>query len=113
LIEAVARADKQNPWGVCRPRRREGAQFIVREFLDASAIWVEELECNAYLISYARPHEVLQFLMEQRNLKQFDLVPNLGSRGYVSDTVNGKRGISKEHAKALGEFFHVSPELFI
>jgi len=27
--------------------------------------------------------------------------------------VNGKRGISKAQAKALGEFFSVSPELFI
>ena len=34
-------------------------------------------------------------------------------RGYTSDVVNGKRGISKEHAKKLGELFHVSPSLFI
>jgi len=31
----------------------------------------------------------------------------------VSEAVNGKREISKSQAKALGEFFHVSPELFI
>jgi hypothetical protein len=29
------------------------------------------------------------------------------------EVVNGKRSISKTQAKALAEFFHVSPELFI
>jgi len=27
--------------------------------------------------------------------------------------VNGKRAISKTHAKALGKMFHVSPDVFI
>lgn len=36
----------------------------------------------------------------------------IGSRGVVSLVVNGKRGISKAQAKALGEFFHVSHTLF-
>jgi HTH-type transcriptional regulator / antitoxin HigA len=36
-----------------------------------------------------------------------------GARGRVSEVVNGKRAISKAQAKALGEFFKVSPELFI
>ena len=59
------------------------------------------------------PHEMVQFLMEQRHLKQADLVPVIGSRAQVSDLVNGKRGISKAQAKKLAEFFHVSAELFI
>jgi HTH-type transcriptional regulator/antitoxin HigA len=45
------------------------------------------------------PHEMVKFLMEQRELKQTDLVPVLGSRAQVSDLVNGKRGISKAQAK--------------
>ena len=36
--------------------------------------------------------------MEQRGLKQADLVPIFKSRGYVSDVINGKRAISKVHA---------------
>jgi HTH-type transcriptional regulator/antitoxin HigA len=74
---------------------------------------VEAFEEEAYLVKDAPPHEVLRHLMEANDLRQADLVPVLGSRGHVSDIVNGKRGISKGHAKALGEFFHVSPELFI
>jgi HTH-type transcriptional regulator/antitoxin HigA len=31
----------------------------------------------------------------------------------ASEAINGVREISKAQAKALAEFFHVSPELFI
>ena len=61
----------------------------------------------------AAPHEVVQHLLEQKNLKQKDLVPVIGSRAQVSDLVNGKRGISKAQARKLAEFFHVSADLFI
>ena len=59
------------------------------------------------------PYQTLQFLMEQNDLRQADLVSIFRSRGRVSEVVNGKRAISKAQAKALGEFFKVSPELFI
>lgn len=44
---------------------------------------------------------------------KLDLVPVFGSRGRVSEVINGKRAISKAQARALGEFFKVSPDLFI
>jgi len=59
------------------------------------------------------PHEMLVYLMEQRNLKQADLLPIFKSRGYVSDVINAKRAISKAHAKQLAEFFKVSAGIFI
>ena len=84
---------------------------------DALANLIEKLvvdyDDRYYQIPDAKPHEMVKFLMEQRDLKQADLVPVLGSRAQVSDLVNGKRGISKAQAKKLAEFFHVSVELFI
>jgi HTH-type transcriptional regulator / antitoxin HigA len=74
---------------------------------------IEDFEEEHYPIPDAPPHRILRFLMEQNDLRQSDLLPIFGSRGYVSDVVNGKRSISKAHAKALGEMFHVSPEVFI
>lgn len=59
------------------------------------------------------PTEMLAYLMEQRGLRQADLAPIFKSRGYVSDVLHGKRGISKALAKQLGEFFHVSADVFI
>src|SRR5207245_8143513 len=74
---------------------------------------VQSYEEKHYAISNSSPVELLRYLMAKRGLKQADLVPVFGSSGYVSDVVNGRRGISKAHARGLAEFFHVSADLFI
>ncbi len=74
---------------------------------------ITDYDDKHYPIPDASPHEIVRYLMEQRELKQVDLVPVLGSRAQVSDVINGKRGISKAQAKKLAGFFHVSAELFI
>lgn len=74
---------------------------------------IEQFEDQHYQLKPATPHEVLNELMLVRGLKQSDLVGILGSKGIVSEVINGKRSISKNQAKALGEFFHVSPALFL
>jgi HTH-type transcriptional regulator/antitoxin HigA len=61
----------------------------------------------------ASPQEVLLHLVSANNMKQSDLVGKIGSKGVVSEIVNGKRSISKAQAKILGEIFKVSPSLFI
>jgi HTH-type transcriptional regulator/antitoxin HigA len=61
----------------------------------------------------SRPHEIVTFLLEQRDLKPTDLWPIIGSKGRVSEILTGKRSISKEQAKKLAEFFHVGAGLFI
>jgi HTH-type transcriptional regulator / antitoxin HigA len=61
----------------------------------------------------ASPQEVLLHLRSANNMKQADLVSKIGSKGVVSEIVNGKRSISKAQAKILGEMFKVSPSLFI
>jgi HTH-type transcriptional regulator / antitoxin HigA len=64
--------------------------------------------------SKTAPHELLQHLMEARDMKQVDLVGVLSpSKGLVSSIVNGKRSISKAQAKKLGEIFNISPGVFI
>ena len=74
---------------------------------------IERFEDEHYPIAEAPGHEVLKFLMEDRGLRQRDLLHIFGSRGIASEVVNGKRAISKTQAKKLGEFFHVTPDLFI
>jgi HTH-type transcriptional regulator/antitoxin HigA len=59
------------------------------------------------------PRDVLAFLMEQHELKQKDLVDIFSSSGTISQELSGAREISKAQAKALGEKFRVSAELFI
>lgn len=81
--------------------------------LETLAILVESYEDEHYPIPEVAPNEVLKFLMEDRELKQKDLLHIFGSTGIASEVVNGKRSISKAQAKKLAEFFKVSVELFI
>ncbi|GBO51490.1 hypothetical protein APA_454 [Pseudanabaena sp. lw0831] len=74
---------------------------------------IEKFEDEHYQLAASTPHSILLHLMEERGLRQTDLVGLIGSRGVVSEVVNGKRTISKSQAKSLGEFFHVDPSLFI
>jgi HTH-type transcriptional regulator / antitoxin HigA len=73
----------------------------------------EDFEAREYEIVEALPQEVLQHLMEERGVKQKDLIGIIGSKGVVSEVINGKRAVSKEQAKNLGAFFGVSPLVFI
>jgi HTH-type transcriptional regulator/antitoxin HigA len=59
------------------------------------------------------PLRMLQYLMEQRGLRQADLLPVFGSRSIASTVLNGKRELSKTHIRRLAEFFHVSPAVFL
>jgi len=68
---------------------------------------------ESYPIPEAPPHSIIQTLMQERGLRQRDLLPVLRSRGATSEVVRGKRKPSKAQAKALAKFFSVSPELFI
>jgi HTH-type transcriptional regulator / antitoxin HigA len=74
---------------------------------------VEAYENENYPMEHVAPHQLLQNLMQEHNLRQADLVNLIGSRGVVSEVVNGKRKISKAQAKSLGQLFGVSPGLFI
>jgi HTH-type transcriptional regulator/antitoxin HigA len=94
---------------------RKGDNLTPEEdrLLDLLAALVERYEDETEDFPDSPPHRILRFLMEQNELQQVDLVKIFGSSGCVSEVVSGKRGISKTQAKALGEFFKVSPELFI
>ncbi|MEO6861953.1 MAG: transcriptional regulator [Microcoleus sp.] len=74
---------------------------------------IEVYETENYPIDKSEPHEILQHIMESSGTRQADLVGIIGSSGVVSEVVNGKRAISKAQAKALGNYFKISPSLFI
>jgi HTH-type transcriptional regulator/antitoxin HigA len=76
------------------------------------ALLVEEYE-RRYDLGHADPLEALKHLMDDRGIRQRDLVPVFGSSGVTSDVLNGKREISKQHARRLAEFFAVPASLFI
>ena len=81
--------------------------------LETMAILVEAYEEVHYPIPEASATDILNFFMEDRGIKQSDLLPVFGSSGITSKVVNGKRSISKAQARKLADYFKVSVELFI
>src|ERR1043165_3158971 len=77
------------------------------------ATLIQNFEEKFYNAREATPLEILQHLMDARDLKQSDLLEVFGSKGVASEVVNGKRSISKTQAKALSKFFNVPADLFI
>lgn len=59
------------------------------------------------------PLAVLRFLMDQSGLRPVDLVDVFGSRAVASQVLNGKRGISKNHALRLAARFRLRVEAFL
>jgi HTH-type transcriptional regulator/antitoxin HigA len=74
---------------------------------------IEVYETENYPMDKPEPHEILQHIMESSGTREADLVGIIGSSGVVSEVVNGKRAISKAQANALGDYFKISPSLFI
>ena len=92
---------------------KQNKTLAEQSLLKLLVLLTEEYETKHHSIAPAAPQEILQHLMESNGIHQSDLVGVIGSSGVVSEVVNGKRSISKTQAKALGEFFSISPSLFI
>jgi HTH-type transcriptional regulator/antitoxin HigA len=72
-----------------------------------------DYERRAYPMEKSEPREILAHLMELHGLKRADLAPIFKSRSAISEVLSGKRGISRNQAKALAERFALSVEIFL
>src|SRR5664279_5126114 len=80
---------------------------------DLLTVLVQQFEEVRYPLGHASPLDALRDFMEVRNLRQRDLIPIFGASSVVSDVINGKRSISKNHARKLAAYFHVPVSMFI
>jgi HTH-type transcriptional regulator / antitoxin HigA len=92
--------------------RRSGLTAAEKELAALLTLLIEDFEEKHYGLPKASPVAVLQFLMDQHGLMQKDLVDVFGTRSIVSEVLNGKREMSKDHIRRLSRRFDVSPELF-
>lgn len=74
---------------------------------------VEKFEREFYQPSASTPQAMLTFLMDQQDLDRADLTDIFGSEANVSAVIEGEQDMTIAQARALGELFHVEPELFI
>lgn len=76
-------------------------------------VLVENFEQRRYSLGESTPLETLKELMRARSMQPKDVVQAFGSKGVVSEVLNGKREIGRQAAKKLGALFSVPPGVFI
>jgi HTH-type transcriptional regulator/antitoxin HigA len=74
---------------------------------------IEEFEKKAYPMPQVEPRERIKYLLEEKGLKNKDLLPVFNSEGVISDVLNGKRPVTLKTARKLADFFDVPTELFV
>jgi HTH-type transcriptional regulator/antitoxin HigA len=85
----------------------------VKEEIQLLTLLVEKWDEDNNTFEDLDPIALLHSLMKEHNLKPKDLVEVLGvSKGYVSDILNYKKGLSKEVIRKLAERFKVTQEAF-
>ena len=91
-------------------RELSPAELALRDLLKKLVLDYDDC---MHTLPTVEPRKLLKRLLEQRELKQRDLISVLGESGTVSDVLSGKRSISKAQAKRLAQVFRVSAECFI
>ncbi len=81
--------------------------------LETMAILIQAYDDLRYPLPPVAPNVMLAYLMETSGRTAKDLLPVFGTRGRVSEVLNGRRSISKEQARKLASLFRVKVDLFI
>ena len=82
--------------------------------LDLFVILVEKFESEHYPSqNISTPHSRLLHLLEANNLQSVDLIDIFGSIDIVSEVIDGKRSIDRNHADKLGDRFNLPSSLFL
>lgn len=85
----------------------------VADEIDLLTLLIEKWDEEHSTLHEVDPIRLLHSFMEDHKMKAKDLVNLLGvSKGYVSDILHYKKGLSKEVIRKLAERFKVSQEAF-
>ena len=82
------------------------------DYLDILGTLVWEYEQTLEPISDIYGVELLKVLVEERGLRQKDLVPIFKAESIISDVFKQRRQLTARHIQELAEFFKVSPAAF-
>jgi HTH-type transcriptional regulator/antitoxin HigA len=116
-LPAVIRTEEENERLIVEleqlDRRHDELTPEEREYGELLTVLIEAFEDAHYALEGSTPSSRLCSLMEERDLRQRDLLDVFGSRGIASEVVSGKRAISKAQAKKLAAIFHMPADLFL
>ena len=80
---------------------------------DVLGLIIDEYEKKYYPIEAPDPIEAIKIRMEEMQLKQIDLVNEIGGKSRVSEILNRKRKLTVEMIRKLTARLNLSPELLI
>jgi len=80
---------------------------------DVLALMIDEYEKKHYQIVAPDPIEAIKIRMEEMNLKQIDLAPEIGGANRVSEVLNRKRKLTIDMIRKLTTRLNLSPEILI
>ena len=80
---------------------------------DVLGLLIDEYEKKHYPIEAPDPIEAIKIRMEEMQLKQIDLVNEIGARSRVSEILNRKRKLTVEMIRKLTARLNLSPALLI
>lgn len=77
------------------------------------ALLIEKYENVHYPIDNPSPVEYIKFIMDQKGLKNKDMVKYMGSLSKVSEVLNGKRNLSLNMIKKLHNGLNIPTDILI
>jgi HTH-type transcriptional regulator/antitoxin HigA len=80
---------------------------------DVLGLLIDEYEKKHYPIEAPDPIEAIKIRMEEMQLKQVDLVNEIGGKSRVSEILNRKRKLTVDMIRKLTKKLSLSPELLI
>ena len=80
---------------------------------DVLALLVDEYEKQHYPIEAPDPIEAIKIRMEEMNLKQADLITEIGGKSRVSEILNKKRKLTVEMIRNLATRLNLSAGLLV
>jgi HTH-type transcriptional regulator / antitoxin HigA len=81
--------------------------------LDILGLMVDNYENEHYPIEAPDPIEAIKIRMEEMQLKQIDLIPEIGGKSRVSEILNRKRRLTVDMIRKLTTRLNLSPNLLI
>lgn len=80
---------------------------------DILALLIDDYEQEHYKIEAPDPIEAIRIRMEELQLKQVDLIPEIGAKSRVSEILNKKRKLTVEIIRKLTNRLNLPPSLLI
>ena len=80
---------------------------------DILGLLIDEYKKKHYPIDVPDPIEAIKIRMEEMQLKQVDLIPEIGGKSRVSEILNRKRKLTVDMIRKLNNRLNLSAELLI